>query len=494
MRSLLLYGLCLGAAFAACADPEETDSGTPDSGIVADSGVPRDTGVVTDSGAPRDTGGDDAGAPDTGTDDTGAADTGATDTGATDAALGDGGGVSGPVTVIFDPPPGLPTPLPGAAIFHDPSGVLIASLTSTTGSLVQDVPPGSMLTIPSLSFGGKGPPAFELTTLVGIEPGETYHVDRFGGEVYLGSVTFFVGDAFPGAAYYTFQSGCGQNNSFDAAQAAPLDFYDYCIGTSTTTADVLVTAYDQADQPIAHRGATQVPLIPGSMVTMTDPWQTTFQDIAVTVTNPPTGSASFQPYLALTSRGAVYNGFTSESVDLSGGAGGSVLFHRETFGDGVAFQGYLRGANGELSQLVTRVGSQGPITLDLSADFLPLAGPVTVTPSPTVERPMISWNAPAVGDLVGISFLMYGPDVNWSFIFPPTVSSFALPELPDELVDQRPNGSTAFEATQLVIESSAIADYAQFRALAQANLVRWINLDPRSLPVGVRIRISNSGF
>jgi hypothetical protein len=497
----------------ACEDPEETDGGTPDSGVVVvDSGAPDrgftdtgvDTGVTGDAGFDPDAAVD----PDSGPDPDGGlpedggppADSGAdsgvgpTDTGPTP----DSGPITGPVTVRFEV---NGQPYPGTAVFHDPSGAVTAVLSSTTGSVQSVVVAGSMVTVPAFTFTGKGPSLQELRTVVGVVPGEEYLVTPFfseGGPAnQLGDLEVSLPGLYAGADSYSYEYGCGVSFFFDplTPELVPLD--DFCTGSSTTTVGVLAVARDAAASPIAYTFLENVPVVAGGVTQVNLPaWQTAFVDLGVTFTNPPPSSGEVTFQRELSYQGRRFGGVFTQ-VDLSVAPPWASAWNVAPFGQGTV-TGILFPRNdvpGESYQFSHEAGL-APLNVDLGTLLLP-AETSSVTPDPLVpERPTFGWimSTPVDAHILHLSY--ESPGASWSFLVPAGQTSFRAPELPVELESLAPEPGTNFYSGVISIDVVGLQSYDLVRtAFRSAFFSEFNGLNTLTAPApGQQNRISFQGF
>lgn len=499
----------------ACEDPEEADGGTPDSGVVVDSGAPdrgfTDSGVDSgvDSGATSDAGFDpdatidpdggvepdgglpeDGGPPADAGDDSGVpADTGPTP---------DSGPITGPVTVRFE---ANGQPYPGTAVFHDPSGAVTAVVSSTTGIAQSVVVAGSMITVPAFVFTGKGPPLQELRTVVGVVPGEEYLVTPFfsegGPATQLGDLEVTLPGIYAGAANYSYEYGCGISYFIDplTPELVPLD--DVCTGSSTTTVGVLAVAHDQAGLPVAYTFLENVAVVAGGVTQVNLPtWQTTFVDLSVTVSNPPPNSldVSIQRHLRYQSRRFAA---ISTGIDLSGAPPWIAPWTVAPFGQGTVTGVSLPRYDvpGQSYQFSHEVGL-APLTVDLGTLLLP-AETSSVTLDPLVpERPTFGWIMSTPVDAYILELSYDDPGVAWSILVPPGLTSFRAPELPVELEFLEPVTGTNFNTGVISIDAVGVQSYDVVRATFRPSFFSSFNgLDTLTAPPpGQQVRISFQGY
>ena len=483
MRSLLslAFGLTLCCA---CSSAGVEDAGSADATVTI-----LDTGVRPDSALARDTGVLDGGQGDVLLADAdpivdatpGDATPGdATPGDATpgDATPGDSGPRTGPLTVIFEELSGFGQS--GVALFHDGTGTLRATRTTTLGQIVEQVEEGWMVTITNTLQG----PSY-LFTITEVAPSETYRVAAYTSPPELAVMTFAIGDPYPGAATYWFETGCYRSLVSDPSELSPVSITDECTSPSGTI-DYAVLARDGNLGRLAFKLLEDVPVVADSTVTITSPWRTDFARVDITVSNAPAGADYVGLEVAVNSNGGEYD-YDLDNLILNGGAGAFTLV-RPPFGEGLNTRYVMSGPGGS-SWLQKTARAPVAQTYDLSVDFLPFPGPVTLAASPVVGRPTASWPAIAGLDFIELQVLSFTQGVKWSVILRGDATTFLYPELPVELAAVAPADLGSFTAANRIIDADTVPDYAAARAVIGTSILDWpIYFSVQQQPRGAQVR------
>lgn len=484
MRSLLslAFGLTL---FCACASAGVEDAGSADAAVTI-----VDTGVRPDSGPAPDTGVLDAGPGDALLSDADPVvdatpgDAGPTtdalpgDATTTDALPGDSGPRIGPLTVIFEEHSGFGRS--GVAMFHDGTGTLRATRTTTLGQIVEQVEEGWMVTITNTLES----PSY-LFTITEVAPSETYRIAAFTSPPELAVMTFAIGEPYPGAATYWYETGCARSLVSDPSELSPVSITEECTSPSGTI-DYAVLARDANLNRLAFKLLEDVPVVANSTVTITSPWRTDFARIDITVSNAPTGADYVGLEAAVNSNGGEYD-YDLDNLILSGGAGAFTLV-RPPFGEGLNTRYVMNGPGG--SSWLQKTG-RAPVaqSYNLSTDFLPFPGPVTLSASPVVGRPTASWPAIAGLDFIELQALSFTQSVKWSVILRGDATSFLYPELPVELAAIAPTDLASFTTANRIIDADTVPDYAAARAAIGASVIDWpAHFAVQQQPLGAQVR------
>ncbi|MFO0727316.1 MAG: hypothetical protein U1E65_26285 [Myxococcota bacterium] len=454
-------------------------SGTGDAGTSPDSGA-QDSGTHADASA-ADAGHDDAmGAPDATEADAGLDDSG---------VVTDSGPRVGPVTVVFQP--GAPFPGRGTAVFSDPSGNVLSVRTTSTGTIVANVPEGALLTAtPEIFDGTNMNSRVGLVTVAGIAPGETYRVDPWFTVNIRGQMTFNGGTPYPGAASYAFDFGCSTYGIPDIAMDYSLTIPDNCTGTSSTTLTFLASALDINGVRLAYRVQENVPIVIGGRVALSGPWSTDFQHVDIHYSNPPAGAQSLLNVVVVTSKQALVDQENGQVAMLNVPAG-TVPFQKARFGDGVSHEFRMQnGLRGESWMIRNTAAFVPSIDLDLTRDLLAFPSDVNVTSSTaSPDRPVLDWTSDPSTDFVVVQVVIDGFNNEWLVFLPGGSDHFQLPALPDVMASLRPTAATSFQGAQRVIESSAISNYGQARAVFGQALLGWERgFWAQVIPSGITVR------
>lgn len=469
----------------ACASAGVEDAGSADATVtIVDTGVRPDSGGARDSGAldasPEDASPADADPiVDATPGDAGPDDAQAQDALPGDATSTDGGPRTGPLTLVFE----AESPFRGAgvAMFNDATGALRATRTTTVGLIVEPIEEGWMVTISNTLE----TPNY-LYTITEVAPGETYRVAGSPNPPEIAVMTFAIGDPYPGAATYWFETGCfGARLVSSPTEVSHVAITDECTSPSGTI-DYAVVARDGNLNRLAFKLREDVPVVANSTVTITDPWRTDFSQVPINVSNAPVGADYVGLDVSVSSNGAEYD-YDRDNLILSGGAGAFTLV-RPPFGEGLNTRYDMIG-NGLSSWLQKTARAPLAQTFDLSVDFLPFPGPVTLTVSPVIGRPTASWPAMAGLDFIELQVLSLSQSIKWSVIVRGAATSFAFPQLPVELAAAAPTDLSSFTNAIRVIDADSVADYAAARAAIGTSVLEWSQtFDVRHQAPGAQVR------
>ena len=472
--SLMRVPLVLAAGlvlFCACEDPVEGDP--------ADSGVATDSGARVDSGPPRDTG-IDGGQGDTLLADADPIlDASPSDADPVDASPSDGGPRTGPLTIIFEPNSAFNTS--GVAIFQDGAGTLRATRTTTVGMIVETIEEGWMVTITyNLTT-----PTY-LFTITEVAPNETYRVPAYTNPPTLAVMAFAIGEPYPGADSYWFETGCfGQRLTNDPNDLSYVAITEECTSPAGLIDYTVVARAANLDR-LAFKLLEDLPVVANATVTISGAWRTDFAAVDVSVSNAPTGVEYVGLEAAVNSNGAEYD-YDRDNLVLSGGAGNFTLV-RPPFGEGLNTRYEMISQDSE-SWLQMTARPPTDQVYDLSTDFLPFPGPVTLAPTPIVGRPTATWTGIPGLDLVDLQVLSFSQGIKWSVILRGDATTFLFPELPPELTSAQPTDLPSFITATRVIDADTVTDYTGTRAAIAPSVIHWpIQFDLRHQPLGAQVR------
>lgn len=293
-------------------------------------------------------------------------------------------------------------------VFQDAKGKMLAQgAPSKAGALSGAMEAGGMITW----IERRDP--FVLTTVAGVQPGETV---RFG-PVGLGAenitATF---DRFAGAAYYTVENGCLLVSATSGSDNV-LPAFDYCLEGGTT--DVVAFALDAAFARVAHARAENV--APGARVEL-GAWNTDFTEYELQLSNAP---GNVEVTHALLKKRA----FAS--------ADGPVTRQPPGFGTSSRYQ-VLAKSSEKHGRSVRFTAPLDPAvtTVDLGGRLLPEITSDVAISTNVADRQTLAWTSGDLSatDLLVIDLELDSPRLAWTIVAPgSTQLAFVLPLLPSDV-------------------------------------------------------------
>jgi len=376
------------------------------------------------------------------------ADAGGGDDTPADGSIAPDGGV-GTVTVVVlgrfftrgEPQPGVPV------LFQDADGALITrAVTDASGEASAVVAGGSMVTVVDED-------ANWITTIVDVEGGDRLVV---GHEREQGVSSGAASVAVPaGGSQYRVTGPCASG----AGESTPVDvaLTDGCGATQPLLALRNYVALD---------GVLYVPsqaITDGGDITINGPWQP-----------PGTFTAALTGF-----DGASYAQLTTTVIgagrrvgalakDLPAAADGAIdaTFPYPAAGDATLVSLVINGTTPGFQVYLDHTGDpRASLTLDAAATL----------PVPTLGSPFdgITWEDSSDHDGTFLRLTGEGAKGNqlatWEVALPPSMESFVPPALPDDLASLWEPVSIRTNVS--VVESSGLADYAAFRAIASPSVV-----------------------
>jgi len=393
-------------------------------------------------------------------------DAGAGDDAPADGSLGPDGGV-GTVTVVVlgrffargEPQAGVPV------LFQDAHGALITrAVTDADGEASAEVAGGGMVTVVE-----PGDPW--ITTIVGVEADDHLVV---GHQRDLGVSSGAASVTVPGGgATYRVSGPCASGQGASTTVNVPL--FDGCGATQPLLA---------LRNPAALDGVLFVPsqaLADGASATIAGPWQPpgTFT-VALTGFDGATFASLITEVIA-DGRSA---GRISETLPAATGGAIDATMAYPAVGDATLVTLIVNGTTpGYHYYLDHDGGPRSSLALDAAA----------MLPMPTIDSQFgeLEWD-PGNGDFDGTTLRIDGEGEKgnslgtWDVVLPPSADSFVPPTLPADLastwepVYMRPSVS--------IVESTGLADYAAFRAVASPSIIT--SFVPFVLDGPLQVRIS----
>ncbi len=347
-----------------------------------------------------------------------------------------------------------------AVIFHDSQGVLLSqAVTDDAGEVADDVPRDASVTV--LTYGSLAASMYELTTIMGVQPGDRIVLHR-GADPRLNDTVSTVDVAMPGrfgsaaASYAVSTCASGWGSAF--APSVSLDVARRCLDSSgrfrvfahaqNTLGDRVAFAWLDAH---ADRPATRA-VLPA--------WSTDFWSLTANVTNLPTDITTQRVGASLAGVGTSHEGSFPAVLRIprvDGGARAHSLY--------VAWNDPERDSFSAL----TRSDAIEPTSIDLDGgELLPRVSNVATDSSTSPALVHFRRHGDfASADAVRIDVSWEEPSPHyWAVYAPPTlVTPIELPDLPVELHAWRLTEGTVATHTSITYwDSSAVDGYDDVRA------------------------------
>lgn len=370
---------------------------------------------------------------------------------------------------------GMGNPVQGLAIvWNDPTGaVQTQETTDASGMASETIMTGSSVTIFVTISAGISTRYITITYLA-IEPGDNLVWDFDGPPPTTATTaTITLPGVHAGATSYAVSAGCVEQTGITVpTQPVTLTIPTACLG-SDTSFDIVATAFDVNGAPVAYDTARTAMTGAATSVTL-DAWQTTYQPLTYTLTNPPADATGV----------GVENHFRIDGVHFRGpGAGGG-------FPGGMATiaSGYWNGNVVDRLQyaiFIARTVGNPPVAAGASVLLGGFANaPATVshdlsTLLPRINsaalgqsggRAQVTWDpagsfASADGALILAQWFEGAGDHQAFIMAPPDAASpLTMPEIPAALMAYRPSASASFQIPTLIFaDADFMAGYDVFR-------------------------------
>jgi hypothetical protein len=359
-------------------------------------------------------------------------------------------------------------PVAGAdVVFNDPDGTPTAHVTTDGAGKASGIGHlGGSVTVITVGYSG-GVADYYLQTRMGIVPGDDLVI---GGEAHpspyqqpLGYATVHL-TPYAGAASYYIESGCDHKNQTTTADAS-LTLNANCFNSSSTF-DVVVTAFDASSKPIAFTTlANQIPPSGGATVDATMPaWRTDFGQLAVQIDNVPPRTSMVEYYVDMKDGFAdLFSGGATPTVAPGASTSFMVPFIptvvSRTSVHAIITEMNATGPAGTLQLIEEQPSLLTSDTIDGAAVKLAQIHDVVVDVPAGQTTPRFTWAAD--GDNSGAQALELYARWNllptmpvgweWDVMAPPgTPSPVQLPQLPDDLSMHRMTPGQVFSSPLLV--------------------------------------------
>jgi len=397
-----------------------------------------------------------------------------------------------------------------SVVFSNPDGSIIGTETTDVDGKASrtDCVQGTMLTV-AYNFAGGFSSDWDLTTIAGVNPGDTVMMGGEGGmkpsSLYadLNVATSADVSAFPGAAFTVVQLGCTGSDNDIGVLYNFTNLSPSCLGTDSNV-DVLALLYDEGENPVAYAMQKDVPITQGApgnnaqnLVTL-GAWTALSSPLeyAFTVSNPPAGAEI----------NFVGMGTAVDFAWFNGDQGGTEVNPVDTFtieglpsdfGELSAWSSTFITSGADIfygiNPAVTFTGVTGyssytdTVQLDAAATVLPRVVAMVVT-SEEVSRPVINWfvngsMAEADGFMAGFFYgpISDGPRGQWIVLAPAgSETSFKLPALPDALADAAPKTDDVITPIAQAFWDASWASFSDF--ITTPGMNPYIFFEPYNFP------------
>ncbi len=356
-------------------------------------------------------------------------------------------------------------------VWNDPAGaVQTHETTDQNGQASEVILTGSSVTI-FVTINGGISTRYITITYLDIEPGDDLVWD-FGrpSAAIVTTVTVTLPGAPSGATSYRVDAGCVDTTVGDPGTPVTFEIPATCLG-SDQNLDVVATAFDDNALPVGYDHA-RVAVTGATTAVTLDAWQTTYQPLSFTLTNPPADATGV----------GVETHFRIDGVGFRGPQGGGGF----SGGTATIASGYWSGGIVDRLQYVIFIGRTSGS--DPAGASVIMAGrtdtPATVSHDLTTLLPRIldasaaaasghlqvSWTPDgaltATDGALLLSSWTEGSGLHEAYVMAPpgATSPLTLPTIPADLVAYRPGGAASFMTpTVIFIEADFMSGYADFR-------------------------------
>ncbi len=369
---------------------------------------------------------------------------------------------------------GMGNPVPGlTVVWNDPTGaVQTQEVTDNAGVASETIMIGSSVTL-FVTMPGGGITGYITISFLAIEPGDNLVWD-FDEPTSATATTATI--TLPGAqataTSYTVSAGCTEVQTATPTQPVTLVIPMRCLG-SNQSFDIVAVANDTNGAPVGYDHANTTVTGAATAVTL-DAWQTTYQPLTYSLTNPPADATGVGVENHFRIDGVHFDGpragggFAGGSATIASGYWNGSVVNRLQY---AIFIGRTAGnpaaAAGASILLGGKPDAPATVAHDLST-LLPIITAATL--GETAGRLQVDWTpagsfATTDGALMLTNWTETGENHQAFVMAPPDVSSpLTMPVIPDALMAYRPGTTPTFLIPTIIFaEADYLAGYDVFR-------------------------------